>query len=116
MRVSSRMGRGMGEVPGAKPQGYPTSRRRGVTSPDRDARVLRLEHAVAGLRAEAVMEGIGVDRRAVRAVLARRMLVDGQQLQRQFVAPLVAPRLRPAEEEALVAGEPVDHRCGLAAQ
>src|SRR5712691_1307498 len=87
-----------------------------ITSPDPDARLARLVHPVARFRAEAVVETVGIDRRPVGAELVRRMAVDGQQLQRTLLARLGAPGLRPAEVEALVAGQAVDHRRRLAAE
>ena len=39
-----------------------------------------------------------------------------EQLPRKSFAELVAPRLGIGEEEALIAGQPIDHRRGLAAE
>src|SRR5690606_14621027 len=59
---------------------------------------------------ERVIPGVDVAQRRERADVARRMRAVDQLLAQRIVAPQGAPHLRPAHEEALLAGEAVDHR------
>src|SRR5690606_16240094 len=65
---------------------------------------------------ERVVPGVDVAQRRERADVARRMGAVDELLAQRIVAPQRAPHLRPAHEEALLAGEAVDHRCRLAVE
>src|SRR5690606_17172680 len=85
-------------------------------SPDPHA-VFRLDvERIAFLDAEGVVPGVDVAQRGEGADVARRVRVAHQLLAQGAVAPQGAPHLGPAQEEALLAGEAVDHRGRLAAQ
>src|SRR5450830_1281675 len=75
-----------------------------------------LPHPVARLRAERLVEAVAVDGRAVGAELRRRVGVGGDLVQHRLVAQLLAPGLRKAVVEALLAREAVYDRRGLAGQ
>src|SRR5690606_19851889 len=65
---------------------------------------------------ERVVPRIDVAQRRECTDVARRMGAVDELLAQRIVAPQRAPHLRPAHEEALLAGEAVDHRCRLAVQ
>src|SRR5690606_24042052 len=71
---------------------------------------------VAFLDAEGVVPGVDVAQRGEGTNVARRVGAVDQLLAQGVVAPQGAPHLRPAQEQALFAGEAVDHRGRLAAE
>src|SRR5436190_17981477 len=82
--------------------------------PDMHAGVRRDEEFVARLDAVGVVPRVDVANHAVAAVFGRRVL-DARHLHAQsFVALDLAPHLRPAEDDALLAAEAVEHRRRLA--
>src|SRR3546814_7071643 len=83
--------------------------------PISDPLVVRPHHRVAGLAAERLGERRHVRRRADRAELRRCVRIGVEPHQLRLVADVAAPDPRPAQEEALVAAQAVDHRVGLAA-
>src|SRR5947207_1438466 len=83
-------------------------------SPDVHA-LLRIEiELLAGLHSERGVPRVDVVHDAVHAELARAVRIADDLPLHEIVAHLAAPRLRPAEKHALVAGQSVDHRRGLA--
>src|SRR5207237_10935148 len=62
------------------------------------------------------IERVDVRERTRRAVPARTVLVRGHDHAQVLVAVLVAPFLRRADEEPLLAGEPIDDRRRLAVE
>src|SRR5690606_1125479 len=85
-------------------------------SPDTDSILGGDVQRIALRDLERVVPRIDVAQRRERADVARRMGAVDELLAQRVVAPQRAPYLRPAPEEALLAGEAVDHRCRLAAQ
>src|SRR3546814_9140851 len=71
-------------------------------------------HRVAGLAVEGLRERGHVRRRADRAEAGQGVLVGLQALVELFRGEVAAPHRRPAQEEALVAGQAVGHRIGRA--
>src|SRR5690606_16294409 len=65
---------------------------------------------------EGLVPGVDVAQRRERADVPRRVRAVDQLLAQRVVAPQRAPDLRPAHEEALLAGEAVDHRRLLPAE
>src|SRR5687767_14259771 len=82
--------------------------------PNPDA-LLRFQIVFAVANVERLVPGIEVANDE-RPEMAGRVGIDGEQLLQQLVAILGAPDLAVAQEEALIAGEAVDHRRRLAAQ
>src|SRR3712207_2656770 len=78
--------------------------------PDPDALFRRDVERIAGLDVERTIPGVDVAERRERPDHARRVRTGGELLTQRVVAEHRAPHLRPSEEEALVAGEAVDHR------
>src|SRR5262245_32130432 len=85
-------------------------------SPDSDA-IVRLEiKLVAWLYAPGLIPGVDVAHRPVNAEAGGRMRI-GRDLSLECIeAGLVAPDLRPAQEDPLLAGETVEHRSWLAVE
>src|SRR6478609_6151533 len=81
-----------------------------ANSPDADSLIGRQVHLVTRLHVEGALEGVVVLDGDVGAVLARRVWVAEHKLARDGLARTLAPRLGEAHEEALIAGEAVDHR------
>src|SRR6478609_11961766 len=81
-----------------------------ANSPDADSLIGRQVHLVTRLHVEGALEGVVVRDGDVGAVLARRVWIAEKKLADDGLARVLAPRLRVAHEEALVAGEAVDHR------
>src|SRR4029079_5627668 len=81
-----------------------------------DARAFRWRdvHRVAGLHPERRVPGIDVPNDAVDPILAVAVRVAGGEVADRRGRHLARPRLRPAEEHALVAGEAVNDRRRLA--
>src|SRR5438876_2374007 len=87
---------------------------RGARSPEDDALVGRDVHPVARARPERFVEGGLVHGGSIGAKFGWRVRIDLHQADDLGLARLLLPRLRPAEEEALVAGPAVDHGRGVA--
>src|SRR5690554_1342983 len=85
-------------------------------SPDADAVVRRDPQRIGLGHVECLVPGIDIAQRREGADVPRRMRAVDQLLAQRFVAPQRAPDLRPAHEEALLAGETVDHRRILAVE
>ena len=71
---------------------------------------------VAGLHVERLVPGVGVAQRREGADLAGAVRAVDDLLAQGVVAQQGAPDLRPGEEDALLAGEAVEHRRRLAAE
>src|SRR5690606_31985157 len=84
-------------------------------SPDPHARIRREVELLPVFHVEGLVPGIEVAH-GQRAVRSRRVPVADHPRAQRRLAHLAAPDLAEGEEEALVAGQPVDHRCLLAAQ
>src|SRR5215217_6326901 len=84
--------------------------------PDADAVGGLHVHGVTLLHAPGVVPGVDVLDRAVGPEVGRRVRVGDDLLLDGVITVLGAPDLGEAEEEALVAGQAVDHRRRLAAQ
>src|SRR5690606_34874298 len=67
---------------------------------------------VAGLDVESLIPGVDVTDRADDAELGRAVRIGGDLLLQRVLAVFGLPDLGPAVEEALVAGDPVEDRCG----
>src|SRR5688572_726661 len=84
-------------------------------SPDFDALVRRQIVLVARLHVERFVPRIDIAN-GPDALDIRRVPIRDHYLAQIFIAMLDSEELRPAEEEALVAGEAVDHRRRLTAE
>src|SRR5690349_24006965 len=73
-------------------------------------------HAIARADAERGVERLEVHQRRDRADRRRRVLVALEDADEFALAVVAAAALRPSDEEALVAGEAVDHRRFAAAE
>src|SRR5690606_35500790 len=85
-------------------------------SPDTDSILGGDVERIALRDLERVVPRIDVAQRRERADVTRRMGAVDELLALRIVAPQRALHLRPAHEEALLAGETVDHRCRLAVE
>src|SRR5205807_8135525 len=63
-----------------------------------------------------LVKSVVVHRGAIGPEAPRRMRIDRQQLELTRLARLATPDLRPGQEEALLAGQPCDHRRRVAAE
>src|SRR5215510_4689644 len=84
--------------------------------PDLDALGGRPVELVALLDAKGSVELSHVGNDPVAAVFARAVWIGDQALAQILIAILASPHLAPAEEEALIAAEAVDHGGRLATQ
>src|SRR5688572_8001529 len=82
--------------------------------PDDYLLVFRADHRLARLARERRGEGGQVRRRADRTEVRRGVWVGGQAHLQFFRGEVATPHRGPVEEEALVAGQAVGHRVGLA--
>src|SRR5690348_1505330 len=78
--------------------------------PDVDPLIGRQVQLVARLDVECLVPGVDVPNDAVDPILARAVLVRDDLLPLSVLAILLLPRLGVSDEEALVAGQAVDHR------
>src|SRR5690348_9411114 len=78
--------------------------------PDVDPLIGRQVQLVARLDVEGLVPGVDVPNDAVDPILARAVLVRDDLLPLGILAVLLLPRLGVSDEEALIAGEPLDHR------
>src|SRR4029079_2553596 len=81
-----------------------------MTSPDPDARLRRAKQPVSGFDVERLVEAVDVGGGGIRAQRCREVDAGLQRRAHVLVAFLRAPDLRPAHEQALLAGEAVDDR------
>ena len=87
-----------------------------LNSPNPDAPVRLEEELFVRLHFECVIPSIDVPHHAVNAILPRRMRVAHHLATDGVVADFPTPGLGPAEKNALLAAQTVDHRRGLAFQ
>src|SRR6185312_9951595 len=78
--------------------------------PNMDALVRGEVELVARLHVECLVPGVDVPNDAVHPILAGAVLVGDDLLPLGVLALLLLPGLRPGDEEALVAGQPVNYR------
>src|SRR3990167_1131283 len=95
----------------------PTDPEKGVSGlPDLGARLGLQIICVARGDAERLVPCVDVAHRADDAPARRAVRIARYLLLDRILALLRSPRLRESQEKALIAGQPVDHRRGLAAQ
>src|SRR5579884_694785 len=82
----------------------------GSELPDVDPLVRREIQLVARLDVERLVPGVDIPNDAVHPILARAVLVGDDLLALGVLALLLLPGLGPGDEEALIAGQSVDHR------
>src|SRR5687768_12528681 len=88
----------------------PSPSKLGEELPDADALLGGQVHRIAGLDVERLVPGVDVAHDAVDAELGRAVRVGEQALAQRPFADVAPPGLGESQEEALVAGQAVDHR------